>query len=648
MADERLQSVIELAADFYWEQDEHFRFTAYRPASEPDPTLDGLIGQTSWEFFSESLETGGWAQLMVTLEQHAPFRDVLHALGDSAGGTRYLSFSGQPIFDQRNKFKGYRGIARDVSSQIRAERSAMLERTIALTLAEADDVAEGLNAVIRVMCEAQGWTAGNFWSVDAQRDTLWHEVGWNADGEDRRSVLNVGDRLPHWLSHGPVWIGDVIRDPRTSRLDRVQTAGWNTGLVIPVKIGGTTLGVLDFYAPRVAAPEPQFLKVLRSASTEIGHFYQRALALEKLRESEERFSSTMKLAAIGIAHVEEGGRFRYVNPQLCEMLGYTEQELLAMTVKEVSHPGDANITDELRDQLRSGGIQSFKMEKRYLRKDGSRDLGGAHDRLQARSRRPMRVRHLGRRGHLLAQRRRGAHPVPRDARRPHGVAESRDVHAAARFVDRNGAALRPQVRRAVHRPRPLQGHQRHARPRGRRRAAARDGARVCASACARATSWRASAATSSWCCCRRSTIRAQAAAVARNILTVVMKPVVILGQECRVTASVGICLHPDDGQDDQSLMKNADMAMYLAKEEGKNNFQFFTSRMKPHSIERLTLETNLRRALERNEFSLHYQAKVELQDRARSRASRRCCAGRTPSWARCRRRTSSRSPRRPA
>ena len=258
-----------------------------------------------------------------------------------------------------------------MSAQIRADRLAKLEHTIAHTLAEADTLAAGLAAVIRAMCEAQAWTAGNFWSVDWQRDTLWHEVGWNSAGEDRRSVLNAGDRLPNWLSHGPVWIGDVVRDPRTSRLERAEATGWNTGLVVPVKAGGRTIGVLDFYAPHVAAPEPLFLKVLRSAGTEIGHFYQRSVALEKLRESEERFSSTMKLAAIGIAHVADGGRFHYVNPQLCEMLGYTEQELLAMTVKEVSHPGDANVTDELRDQLRSGAIQSFKLEKRYLRKDGS-------------------------------------------------------------------------------------------------------------------------------------------------------------------------------------------------------------------------------------------------------------------------------------
>jgi EAL domain-containing protein (putative c-di-GMP-specific phosphodiesterase class I) len=75
-------------------------------------------------------------------------------------------------------------------------------------------------------------------------------------------------------------------------------------------------------------------------------------------------------------------------------------------------------------------------------------------------------------------------------------------------------------------------------------------------------------------------------------------------------------MHPDEGQDDQAVMKNADMAMYLAKEEGKNTYQFFSARMKPHSIERLALETNLRRALELHEFALHYQAKLDFKSGA--------------------------------
>ncbi|MBN1363655.1 MAG: diguanylate cyclase, partial [Syntrophaceae bacterium] len=68
----------------------------------------------------------------------------------------------------------------------------------------------------------------------------------------------------------------------------------------------------------------------------------------------------------------------------------------------------------------------------------------------------------------------------------------------------------------------------------------------------------------------------QPATVAQKILNVAMKPVAVLGEECRVTASIGISIYPNDGLDEQTLMKNADMAMYFAKEEGKNNFQFYS------------------------------------------------------------------------
>ncbi len=79
----------------------------------------------------------------------------------------------------------------------------------------------------------------------------------------------------------------------------------------------------------------------------------------------------------------------------------------------------------------------------------------------------------------------------------------------------------------------------------------------------------------------------QVAGVARKILSAAIKPVVILGQECRVTASIGICMYPADAQDEQSLMKNADIAMYLAKEEGKNNFQFYNEKIKTQSLKTL-------------------------------------------------------------
>ncbi|MDX9827468.1 MAG: EAL domain-containing protein [Spirochaetia bacterium] len=103
------------------------------------------------------------------------------------------------------------------------------------------------------------------------------------------------------------------------------------------------------------------------------------------------------------------------------------------------------------------------------------------------------------------------------------------------------------------------------------------------------------------------------AEIAHKVLASIMKPLVLLGEECRITASLGISVYPKDGMDEQSLMKNADIAMYFAKEEGKNNYQFYSKNIKTLSIERLAIETNLRLALERNEFSLHYQAKFDFK-----------------------------------
>lgn len=100
--------------------------------------------------------------------------------------------------------------------------------------------------------------------------------------------------------------------------------------------------------------------------------------------------------------------------------------------------------------------------------------------------------------------------------------------------------------------------------------------------------------------------------IAGEVLSTLSQPLQLSGHECLTTASIGIALYPSDGTDAQTLTKNADMAMYLAKEDGKNGFRFFNRDVKVQSIERLTLETALRRALERDQFSLHYQPKVDM------------------------------------
>lgn len=101
------------------------------------------------------------------------------------------------------------------------------------------------------------------------------------------------------------------------------------------------------------------------------------------------------------------------------------------------------------------------------------------------------------------------------------------------------------------------------------------------------------------------------AAVAYKIFDVFRAPFVIRRHELFVSASIGATIYPDDGEDMQSLLRNADIAMYRAKEERGNAFQFYSSEMSVRALERAELEGALRRALERKEFELFYQPKVE-------------------------------------
>ncbi len=88
------------------------------------------------------------------------------------------------------------------------------------------------------------------------------------------------------------------------------------------------------------------------------------------------------------------------------------------------------------------------------------------------------------------------------------------------------------------------------------------------------------------------------AKIAQRILDTLKSPFYLDGHELHVTTSLGIAFYPTDGQDTQTLLKNADIAMYRAKEQGGNNYQFYTPAMNTAALERLVLETKLRRAVE--------------------------------------------------
>jgi diguanylate cyclase (GGDEF)-like protein/PAS domain S-box-containing protein len=102
--------------------------------------------------------------------------------------------------------------------------------------------------------------------------------------------------------------------------------------------------------------------------------------------------------------------------------------------------------------------------------------------------------------------------------------------------------------------------------------------------------------------------------IVRKLLDAFSKPLAVEGYELFVTVSIGASLYPDDGQDVDTLMTNADVALFRVKEQGRNAFQFYTQDMSLRAQQRLELETALRLALQRQEFELHYQPRVDLRN----------------------------------
>src|SRR5262245_15238364 len=146
----------DLPADWYWEQDAELRFTKIE-ARAGGPAEQELarrqLGKKRWETGIEI--EGGVDAHRAVLDARQPFKDLLMWRTFEDGSRRYLSVSGEPVFDARKRFTGYRGVGRDVTAQQRVVRLLRLEHRVTRCLAEAQDTALALAAALKAICETE-------------------------------------------------------------------------------------------------------------------------------------------------------------------------------------------------------------------------------------------------------------------------------------------------------------------------------------------------------------------------------------------------------------------------------------------------------------------------------------------------------------
>jgi diguanylate cyclase (GGDEF)-like protein/PAS domain S-box-containing protein len=380
-SEERLQSLIDLSDQWYWEQDEHHRFTLILGARVgPSGTdLRRFLGTTRWEQEDAAVpvdDGGSWESHKAALAARQPFADFVIRRIDPQGALRYVSISGQPVFE-RKRFTGYRGIAKDITASMRADQLLRLEHMVARSVASADSAAAALKEVIRAVCETQGWECGRYWRVDEAAGVLrfaefWcvpHPVIERFIAGKRDAVFGPGVGLAGraWQSGEPTWVADVGEDARAQGAAVTLETGMRGAFHFPVRADGKVIGVLAFNSRRVREPDERLLQAVRVVGSQIGQYLQRREAEEALR----RFRAAMDVSVDAITLIDRASmRYIDVNEAACRALGYSRKELLALGPHDIF----SGTRDELAafyDRLIQGDLSIAVARGAYRRKDGS-------------------------------------------------------------------------------------------------------------------------------------------------------------------------------------------------------------------------------------------------------------------------------------
>jgi diguanylate cyclase (GGDEF)-like protein/PAS domain S-box-containing protein len=526
------------------------------------------------------------------------------------GSRAHLAASVSLVRDAEGRPAGFRGVVRDVTERRRAESLQSALYRIAQTTSAVDNMDELYAALHGIVGELM--TARNFYIA------LYDEA---ADALSFPYFVDEVDETPPQIRPGRTLTGHVLRTGRpllaspevfarlhgTGEVDLVggPSIDW---LGVPLKRGDRAFGVLavQTYSESVRFGETE-MDLLTFVSQHVASAIDRKRSAEALRESEAQFRALAETVPCAI-FIHQGTEFRYANAAAAEITGYSREELTAMSFADVLHPDSRGLL-QARGPGEHGGAAS-RHEVQIVRKDGEERwldfsfgslrfgghaaaLGTAFD-VTERRRAEQQIKNLayndpltGLPNRLLFNDRLSV-ALAQAHRQQQGLAVLfLDLDGFKLINDSLGHARGDLLLKAVAE---------------RLLGSVREGDTV------------ARLGGDEFTLMLPGIPRTlEAARVAEKVLDAVRRPLVLDGHEIVVTASMGISLYPDDGWDVDTLVKNADTAMYRAKEKGRDHYQLYAPAMNARAMERLALEGNLRKALALDELELHYQPLLDAR-----------------------------------
>ncbi|HUX23212.1 MAG TPA: HD domain-containing phosphohydrolase [Burkholderiales bacterium] len=404
----RFRSLTEMSSDFYWESDAEHRFTARGSAATKQSTVQAFqrgaqIGHRRWEIPYLSPDEDGWQAHRMALDAHQPFRDFEFSRVGADGAERFLSISGDPVFDASGAFIGYRGVGSDITERKQAERNIHRLTQLYAVLSQCNE------AIVR--CASQEELFRQVARVAVQFGGM--KMAWigmiDPDTRLVRPVASFGDRSEEYLQGAeisadadspfgrgfsgtamredrPVWCQDLQNEPSTAAWhERRARFDFGASASLPLHRNGVPVGILDLYAGEVGAFDEAARKLLVEMATDIDfaldNFAREAArqqAEENLRAAAEQFRGLVEQSVAGV-YIVQDGKLAYVNSRAAEIIDQGGVEVLIGTdpLQWVAEPDRDRVAESLR-QLLDGEAHSVALDFGILRGDGVAIQVGAH------------------------------------------------------------------------------------------------------------------------------------------------------------------------------------------------------------------------------------------------------------------------------
>ena len=550
--------------------------------------------------------------------------DGLAQIGDvdmlACDGSRLrILWSNHLLRESDGTISGILGFGQDITEQRRVQFRLGLHQAVARIIGESESYRQAVEHFLRLICEQFDWDFGEAWIYENKRKAMiWHSCHGHGPGYYTRfreisqaMEYEMGYGIPGvvWQSGQPVWIEDVMKNPTFLRREEAARIGLHCAFGFPVRVGDSVVGVINFLSHRIQSPDVGMIELFDSIGIQLGNYYQRKKAEYQLRIWDEIFRSSSEAMMI----LDTEPRIVSVNAALTELTGYAAEEIIGEKPELLWTDRQEEIfSADFLAELNKAGI--WQGESRVRRKDAQEFLLGlsvvrirsaqglpshyiatfADDR--ERKAAEQRIQYLvhydsltGLPNRTLLFDRIGTALAQAQRRRQFVVVFSIDVDRFKVVNDSLGHDIGDEVLR-------------HMSQRLRN--------------CIREEDTLSRPGGDEFVMVFANIGELNAIApIAEKVARTVRMPIHVKGREFNLTASIGISIYPNDGADRETLLKNADAAMNFAKETGRNQYHFFTPDLSRIVADRLKIETNLRKALERQEFILYYQPQIDIRTR---------------------------------